>query len=140
MNDALFVYGTLVDPATWRRISGRHDYGEPAWLDGWQARPVSGRPWPGLVETPGGRVAGLLYRGITPAMWRRLDAYEGAPYQRVRVWVRLSDGQCRAAWAYRWRPRYGSALAHGAWQLSAAKRGRRRRTMRLFLHTRESDR
>jgi len=139
MNDALFVYGTLMDPATWRRISGRHDHGEPAWLDGWQARPVSGRPWPGLVETPGGRVAGLLYRGITPAMWHRLDAYEGAPYQRVRVWVRLADGQRRPAWVYRCRPRYRSALAHGVWQVPATKRDRRRRTMRLFLRTRESD-
>ncbi len=134
MNEALFVYGTLMDPEVWRRVTGRRARGEPARLDGWQARLVRGRPWPGLVEMPGGVVHGLVYRGVTLVMWRRLDRYEGAPYRRRKVEVRLADGRRQTVWVYRWRPRFHAALVPCVWsgvrRGVARKQGRRGRVPR----------
>ena len=101
----------------------------PAWLEGHVRHPVRGQEYPGLVplderrQEPGGvaaeplAVRGVLYDGLTDEAYRRLDAFEGEEYERVRVRVRegAPDGAWRQAWVYRFRAAYRHRLAPGAW-------------------------
>lgn len=80
--------------------------------------------YPGLVRSSrsGERVAGELYElpeaGVVE-MLRALDSYEGREYVRRRVFVRLSSGKRRAAWAYllRRRPKSAVRLPSGRYSL-----------------------
>ena len=61
--------------------------------------------YPGLVRTSrnGRRVRGELYElpeDSARQMLRALDRYEGSEYARRRVYVKLSNGKRRLAWAY----------------------------------------
>lgn len=119
----MFVYGTLKRRAPRRQhpllhgarfvtsasISGvLYDLGE----------------YPGLVRPSHSRsrVAGELYELPNDASAKLLDAldeYEGAEYVRRRVYVRLSSGKRRAAWAYllRRRPKSAALLPKGRYAL-----------------------
>ena len=110
----LFVYGTL------KRRAPRRQH--PLLRDGhYLARAsVSGTlydlgQYPGLMRSPrnGRRVTGEIYElpdEHAVAMLRALDRYEGSEYVRRRVYVTLSNGKRRAAWAYLLRQRPKSAV------------------------------
>ena len=104
---ALFLYGTLLDPAVLARQAGQARLGRrlrPAVLRGWRRVVMRGTPYPTLIPDPGAETAGGLLR-VGPAALARLSAYEGAFYRRVPVRVATGRGMARAqAWvAARWR-------------------------------------
>jgi gamma-glutamylcyclotransferase (GGCT)/AIG2-like uncharacterized protein YtfP len=96
----LFCYGTLEFPAVMRAVAGRLFPGIPAVLDGYRRLVVKGQVFPGIVAQRGAAVAGTVYRGLTAAHLRRLDAYENPFYRRRRLRVRDAAGRRRAAWSY----------------------------------------
>ena len=114
----LFVYGTLKRRGPHRR--------HPLLRD---ARYVTGASiggvlydlgeYPGLVRQSRNqrRVAGELYElpeDSAAAMLRELDRYEGNEFVRRRVYVRLTNGRRRVAWAYllRKHPPKSAPLVH----------------------------
>jgi gamma-glutamylcyclotransferase (GGCT)/AIG2-like uncharacterized protein YtfP len=128
---ACFTYGSLMWADILGRVIGRPaPAGEPARLHGHARHPVRGQDYPGLVAAPGATVAGRLYRGITPADWARLDAYEGDDYERVAVQVALPGGGQQAAWVY--RHRRPEALADGDWSEADFEREGRARFMAQY--------
>lgn len=98
MRTDLFVYGTLLDAPTRRRVFGRDLVGVRAWLDGFARVRVAGEVYPGLVRMAGGRVAGLLLRDLDRTAMMRGDRFEGEEYRRAMLRVRLpAGGHAKAA-------------------------------------------
>jgi len=112
----LFCYGTLIVPQVWRRVVGRLRPARPALLPGYARCRVAGEPWPAVVAQPGAETEGLVYSGLTGGDLRRLDAYEGRLYRRVRVEVEDTEGSRRPVWTYEIRPCYRHRLQRGDWQ------------------------
>ena len=80
--------------------------------------------YPGLIRGSrnGRRVTGELYElpdDSARQMLRALDRYEGSEYTRRRVYVRLSNGKRRLAWAYllRRKPPKSTELPSGRYAL-----------------------
>ena len=97
----LFLYGSLLDPATLARRSGDPALpgrGNPALLAGRQRAGLAHAPFPTLRRKPRGRVKGLAIR-VPAAALRRLNAYEGPAYRLTRVVVATPRGKT-AAWTW----------------------------------------
>lgn len=80
----LFCYGTLEFPPILEAVAGRRFPGRAAVLPGYRRLAVRGQVFPGIVAQAGAEVGGTLYRGLSNAHLRRLDAYENAFYRRRR--------------------------------------------------------
>jgi gamma-glutamylcyclotransferase (GGCT)/AIG2-like uncharacterized protein YtfP len=100
MTKPVFTYGTLMFPPVWHAVTGRFSCGVRAVLADHARHALRGRTYPGLVESLGQSVEGILYQDVDEAILQRLDAFEGAEYERVEVTVAISDGR-HAALAYR---------------------------------------
>ena len=93
---ALFVYGTLTDPITFKRVTGlAYVVGAlpdepsptglcatPAVLIGFEARCLDGR-YLYAVPDEHGAITGRIIHGLTDELFTRLDAYEGDGYVRM---------------------------------------------------------
>lgn len=101
--EALFAYGTLLDPKVQRRVIGRTVEGRPDTLPRYRK---------GVLQLPGaayfiaipdeqGEIDGGVLE-VTPMELRRIDRYEGEAYERARVTLRSGT----EAWVYR-RPANG---------------------------------
>jgi gamma-glutamylcyclotransferase (GGCT)/AIG2-like uncharacterized protein YtfP len=98
--DNLFVYGTLRDDEVVRQVTGRTFPKGDGTLAGYRRVGASpGFPYPYLVAQEGEVIQGTVLRGVDPEGLARLDAYEGACYERRRVAVTLEQGTC-SAWVY----------------------------------------
>lgn len=91
----LFTYGSLMFPPVWERVVAGRPAAVPASVEGFRRRAVRGETYPGVVREAGARVSGRLYLDVDAADLARLDAFEGADYQRVVAPVRLDDGSGR---------------------------------------------
>ena len=88
----LFVYGTLMDAARLRTLTGHAFPHQPATLTGFvRIAPPGGYPY--VVPRAGGRVEGLLLEEVDPASLGALDAYEdeGRLYRRTAVEVQVGS-------------------------------------------------
>lgn len=139
------------------RVCGRPPsacVGSAAWLPGHVRHPVRDQDYPGLRSTaspphpqglaspiaaPG--VAGILYRNLSDEEFERLDAFEGAEYERVAVTVWLparpsstasGDGEV-TAWVYRFRDEFADRLLPGAWDPDRFAREGRARFMARYV-------
>lgn len=84
----VFTYGSLMFDPVWHSVvSGRGHRSTAASLAGYRRFAVLGETYPGVIAWPGGRVDGRLYLDVDPADVARLDAFEGADYDRVTVTV-----------------------------------------------------
>jgi gamma-glutamylcyclotransferase (GGCT)/AIG2-like uncharacterized protein YtfP len=94
----LFVYGTLLNPATLAQRSG--DPAAPrrcvvATLHGWQRVALPSGRYPTLRHCRGGVVTGAVVE-VDAAAARRLAAYEGDAYRLVPVVVATATGKIAA--------------------------------------------
>lgn len=96
----LFVYGTLMIPEVYRRVSGQplRDH-QRATLHDHQRYRVADQPFPAAVPERGASISGLLVRGLGQTTIERIDHFEGASYQRLATTVETADGP-RAAQFY----------------------------------------
>ena len=122
-----FTYGSLMWADIMARVCGHEFASEPASLADHRRHPVQGEDYPGLRPAAGGLVPGRLYMGVDEAAWARLDAFEGAEYERVGVVVALADGRTLPAQVYRFRDAFVPRLLPGDWDADAfAREGRQR--------------
>lgn len=101
----LFVYGTLLDDAPVRAVTGRIFPRRRARLDG-HRREWPRDDYPRVVPDPAAVVEGDLLDDLDAAALAALDAYEDAPtlYERVETVV-TCDGASVSCWVYRRVPR-----------------------------------
>jgi len=96
---ALFVYGSLLDPARRQEIIGRQVETIPATLPGYE---LHRRRHFYIRKHPAKSVSGLLLLNLTPQGFEELDRYEEVPrlYTREIVYT-LDDGGNRVqCWVY----------------------------------------
>ena len=99
----LFAYGTLMFPLVIGEVIGRIPDGRPGTVDGHLRLEVAGHTFPGLIPnqaTPDATVNGILYHGLEPEEWQRLNEFEDDFYVLSEVPVRTADGQTITALAY----------------------------------------
>lgn len=135
-DDACFAYGSLMWADIRERVCGRPSSslpGEPASVLGYARWCVRGEDYPGLRPAEAHRVVtGVLFRGLTPDDWVRLDAFEGAAYERLRLPV-VVRGTQKWAWAYCFRDTHAGALESTEWSPDHFERaGRERFLQRHF--------
>jgi gamma-glutamylcyclotransferase (GGCT)/AIG2-like uncharacterized protein YtfP len=123
----LFLYGTLLDPAVLRRVTGQSGLARrllPARLAGWRRVVLRGTPYPTLLRDAGATTEGALLR-VGPAVLARLSAYEGAEYRLVPVRAITGRGVVAArAWvAPSWRAG-GEIPGSEEWPRAAESAGR----------------
>lgn len=100
----------------WASVCGREHAAVDAELQGYARHPVRGQDYPGLAAAGADAVvAGRLYLDVDEAPLARLDAFEGAEYERVTVTVRLADGRREAAFCYLFRAAFAGRLFPGDW-------------------------
>jgi gamma-glutamylcyclotransferase (GGCT)/AIG2-like uncharacterized protein YtfP len=117
----LFAYGTLLLPEVMAAVAGRRLAARPALLRGFARRAVRGEVYPGLVREPGAVTRGVLYERVDPALWARLDRFEGPLYERRDVSV-TQVGRARRAATYVVRADRLAALAEAPWDPEAFAR------------------
>jgi gamma-glutamylcyclotransferase (GGCT)/AIG2-like uncharacterized protein YtfP len=121
--EALFAYGTLQFPEIIAAVVGRPLAGRRAVLDGYARFGVRDAPFPGIVPDARYRVEGMLYTDIAPAERRRIDRFEGDPYQRETVVLRLPEETAgMKAVTYVIRPRWRTMLSASGWDPDAFAR------------------
>ncbi len=91
----LFAYGTLMWTEVLDAVVGCRLHGEPAVVEGFRRLRLAGEHYPAVLPAPGGRVEGILYRGLSESDFRALDAFEGEEYDRIEIQL----GEI-AAWLY----------------------------------------
>lgn len=95
----VFLYGTLLDPATLAARAGRRGLrGTGAVLRGWCRVAMRGQPYPTLIRARRHAVRGVVVT-LAGAPLRRLRAYEGAAY-RLRPVRLVGPRGCLAAHAW----------------------------------------
>ncbi len=114
--EALFAYGTLQFPDIIAAVTGRTLAGTPAVLDGYARFGIHNEPFPGIVPSEPHQVEGVLYTGVMPGERRRIDVFEGEPYQRETVLVRLPEDDASVeAVTYVIRPRWRTVMTTTGW-------------------------
>ena len=114
-----FTYGSLMWADIMARVCGREFASEPASLAGYRRHPVQSQDYPGLRAAPDGWVPGRLYRDLGATAWGRLDAFEGAEYERIEVVIALADGSALPAQVYCFRDKFAQRLLPGEWDAEA---------------------
>lgn len=112
----LFCYGTLQDPAVFRRVTGKHADYQVATLDGFVRYRVAGADYPGVIKAAieGVVIEGLLASRLGNRELKLLDSFEGELYERVMV--RVNNGvRIQDAWLYVIKSRYKNRLTEEAW-------------------------
>ena len=93
----VFTYGSLMFDEVWRRVVlGNYRHAQ-AVLDAHRRHAVRGATYPGVVPAPGRQVHGVVHFDVLPDDVARLDAFEGAPYERRAVLVEVSGESLPAA-------------------------------------------
>lgn len=92
----LFVYGTLMYPELYRKITGEEPDYIPAELRHYSVRRLNERSYPGLIKRIGGRSIGLLVRNVSEQAMELLHEYEGEEYKVVEVSVTCEGQRVKA--------------------------------------------
>ena len=126
----VFLYGTLMHPDVWSRVTtGTYD-AEPGVLHGYSRFRLRGLTYPGLVEDPDGRVEGIIRRDVAGEDLERLDRFEGHEYARRRVDVTCGVEGALACDTYILREACRERLSTEAWDLDWFQR----QGLERFLH------
>lgn len=112
----VFVYGTLIDPDIMHRVCARTlPQSESATLPGYRRLALRERCYPGIIPDADAQCPGVCYRGVSEYMLERLDAYEGAEYQRQRCEIINASGSRESAWCYCLTPQAQALVTEQAW-------------------------
>ena len=86
-----FVYGTLMSSDVVMVLLGRELEGQKARLRDFSCHPVSKRVYPGIIQSEGKEVDGLLLQGLNKRDVKILDYFEdeGVDYSRQQVSVEV---------------------------------------------------
>ena len=111
----LFAYGTLMCADIMYEVSGFRRQPIQARLANYRRRVVTGEDYPAIVPEPGCQVDGVVYGGLSPTIWARLDRFEGDMYARETETVVLTEGSRLIVYTYVARPAFLDALDEADW-------------------------
>jgi gamma-glutamylcyclotransferase (GGCT)/AIG2-like uncharacterized protein YtfP len=96
----LFAYGTLQVDAIMRAVTGHAYSSQAATLSGYARYRIKNATYPGIIADTRAETSGRIYFDVDDTSWTKLDAFEGAPYQRLTLSVVAADGATYLADAY----------------------------------------
>ena len=96
----VFTYGSLMFPAVWEKVVRGKYKSAPAEAEGHVRFAIRGETYPGMVRAHGQNVHGVVYFDVSAEDVAALDAFEGAPYRRDTLQVRLASGETVPADSY----------------------------------------
>ena len=111
----LFTYGSLMCEDIMFAVSGGPHSHSPAVLSQYRRFLVKNEQYPGVVQSDGGLVEGIVYHGISPAVWLRLDRFEGEMYCRCLVTVLQKNGAEAQVYCYVFKPEFRQHLTDKEW-------------------------
>lgn len=115
-----FTYGSLMFAEIMHAVAGMQPVALAARLHGWERRAIRSANYPaafpGGASPPHKSIEGVLWLDLSARAWQRLDAFEGADYERVRVTVHCGTDP-HQAWVYAFLHR-NRVLDHD-WDVSA---------------------
>lgn len=115
----LFAYGSLMCVDIMAAVVGNHLRSTPAILPGYRRFLVRHEHYPGVIAKEDSTVAGIVYHGISPESWTRLDRFEGEMYDRRLVGIRFADGSEAQSFCYVFRPEFRHRLTTTEWNYAA---------------------
>lgn len=118
----VFTYGSLMLASVMEAVTGCRFAAREALLRGYARFRVKGASYPGVVASVAATTDGVLYLDVEAASIARLDAFEGAFYQRTRVEVETVAGERLPAEVYVVPPRHCDHLSSEAWRLDDFRR------------------
>lgn len=85
----LFVYGTLLFPEIFEKLSEKKFETIPAIIRGFIRKRIFGCDYPAIVESLNSEVKGLLVRNVDEKTMQLLTFYEGDEYEKreTEVWI-----------------------------------------------------
>ena len=114
-----FIYGTLLFPQVFKKVTGQELEGVPAILYDYQRYQLKNYDFPGLYPLTGGCVEGMMVV-VSPVTARRLDHYEGEIYEKHHVSIEVTGSSClEMAWVYVIKKKYKGLLSHRLWEKEA---------------------
>lgn len=119
----LFTYGSLMCEDIMAEVAGVRLDCTPAILAGYRRFLVRDEQYPGVIEAPAGSVAGVVYHGLGPEAWARLDRFEGEMYDRRPVTVRYDNNAAGVVDCYVFRSEFAHRLTETEWDFAAFLRG-----------------
>lgn len=122
MTHNCFTYGSLMCEDIMSAVCGvplGSLQAHPARLSGYIRHPIMGETYPGMTPSAESAVHGIVYRGLNLQALLRLDAFEGAMYERRTVSIETADGDSLAAETYIFRPEFSHLLGPGDWDFPA---------------------
>ena len=90
----LFVYGTLMSPRLWRKVSGMANHPihtKKAVLNNYVGLKVENEAYPGLIARSGERVIGQILSIKSSKLLEKIDRYEDDFYTRITVQVSVEE-------------------------------------------------
>ena len=118
----IFTYGSLMISSVMQAVTGSRFTSREALLRGYARFSLQGASYPGLVPQEGTLTEGVLYLDVTPSCVARLDAFEGAFYDRVPVTVEVAGSGRLPADVYIVTPPLRHRLSADAWYLDDFRR------------------
>ncbi len=112
----LFTYGSLMCQDIMSAVTGRQLCHSPALLLQYRRFLVKNEQYPGVVPSDGGLVNGIVYHGISPKVWSRLDRFEGEMYSRCPVTVLYENGAEAQVCCYVFKPEFRQQLTDEEWE------------------------
>jgi len=118
----VFTYGSLMVASVMEAVTGNRFASINALLRGYARYGLEGATYPGLIPQENATTDGVLYLDVDPSSLARLDAFEGAFYDRVRVSVETAEGERMEAEVYVVAPHHRHRLSARAWHLDDFRR------------------
>ncbi len=117
-NRRLFVYGTLRIPAVMEALIGRMPAPVDATLPGYARYQLAEWVFPGIIESAGDSVDGLLYSDMAERELEIIDAFEDGFYARCLLQVDAGEQGTVNALAYTIAPAHAHLVQRDAlWAL-----------------------
>jgi len=111
----LFTYGTLMDAAIMRHVSGAEYQGIKAVLNGYICVCVKEAVYPGIRPQENESVQGIVYFDISKKSLARVDTFEDDMYYRKEVEVYGEGNRLINAHAYIVKPDFEIYLSNHKW-------------------------
>jgi gamma-glutamylcyclotransferase (GGCT)/AIG2-like uncharacterized protein YtfP len=92
----IFVYGTLMLPEIWFKVTKEKNDCDRALLNGYSRSKLIGEVYPGIFEKKGCAVSGIIYYNVSCFAVNKLDIFEGEKYRRTKVVVNIDNKIDRA--------------------------------------------
>ena len=99
----------------WKSIVSGDYASDSAILNGYARKKVKRKNYPGLIEHNGSVVEGKIYCDVSEEDFRKLDAYEGEEYARIKVFVQLLSGKSAQCITYLFKKEYFDRLTKSEW-------------------------